>query len=313
METTHASSTQETVHPRRILCPVDLSDFSPLVLAHAVALARWYGAEVIALHVFAAWIPPADESTYPGWMLQVRDARESIERELQELVTPFLAAGVDVPLHRAEGDAAREIVRHAAEVHADLIVMGTHGRSGFDRLTLGSVAEKVLRKARCPVLTLPPGAPRTTEGVAFGQILCPVDLSRSSEPALDLAVSLAAKAHGSVTALHVVEALDGDQELHGYKDVAEVRRHQCATAEQELREITTTRAADVDVANVVVVGRPHREILRIASERGADLIVMGVRGRGPVDLTLFGSTTNQVVRRATCAVITVRRRDEETS
>jgi nucleotide-binding universal stress UspA family protein len=105
----------------------------------------------------------------------------------------------------------------------------------------------------------------------------------------------------------VVEALDGEQELKGPRYVAEFRQLQLEGAHESLRELLAAHAtAECPIAELVVLGRPHREILRIASEQRADLIVMGVRGRGPVDLTLFGSTTNQVVRRASCPVITVR-------
>jgi len=124
---------------------------------------------------------------------------------------------------------------------------------------------------------------------------------------LDFAVTLALRADAAVTALHVIDALDGEQGLNGPKYVADFRRHQCEDAHDSLRELLSARAiTECRIAKLVVLGRPYREILRIATERQADLIVMGVRGRGPVDLTLFGSTTNQVVRRATCPVITVR-------
>jgi nucleotide-binding universal stress UspA family protein len=207
---------------KRILCPVDFSDFSPPVLAHAVALANWFGAEVAALHVFASWMPPASSTTYPGWMLQVPEARASIEKELAMLTVPFTSMDAQISLRTAEGDAANEIVRQASALAADLIVIGTHGRSGFDRFTLGSVTEKVLRKTPCPVLTLPPGAPRASHDVNYRRVLCPIDFSRCSERALHFAVTVARKAHAGVTVVHVVEALDGEQELRAPAYIAEL-------------------------------------------------------------------------------------------
>jgi nucleotide-binding universal stress UspA family protein len=315
----------------KILCPIDLSEFSQPVLAHAVALARWYGGEVTPLHVFATWIPPASLATYPGWMMEIPEARDSITRELEALVAGASSSGPTGALRTREGDAAAEIVREAKEVRADLIVMGTHGRSGFDRFALGSVAEKVLRKAPCPVLTLPPGAPRSAGNVMFARILCPVDFSAPSHQALDMARSLAQKSHGQVTVLHVVDAPD-TQDLLAPEYIVELRRRQTESAERALHQFvadtasnsaargldsTPTGAPDaaptatpqpevpVVVSALVSTGTPHREILRVAGEHQADLIVLGVRGRGPIDITLFGSTTNQVVRRATCAVMTV--------
>lgn len=304
--TTRAGSNRSWL-PKKILCAIDLSDFAAPILAHAVALARYFGAEVAAVHVLARWAPPASLATYPGGMMQIPEAREVITKELRTLVEPFTADGNRIQLHTSEGDAAKAIVRYADEWAADLLVIGTHGRSGFDRFTLGSVAEKVLRKASGPVLTLPPGVARTVGEVAYRNILCPTDFSHCSESALDLAVALGLKADAAITALHVIEALDGEQELNGPPYIAELRRRQCETERESLRELTSARtAAGSRIAELVVLGRPHLEIVRVATERRADLIVMGVRGRGSVDLALFGSTTNQVVRRATCPVITVR-------
>jgi len=294
----------------RILCPVDLSDFSPPVLAHAAALARLYGAEITALHVFAAWLPAPAQATYPGWMMQIPEARQSITEELTALVDPFATNGHALSLRTADGDAATEIVRHAQDMAAHLIVMGTHGRSGFDRFTLGSVTEKVLRRASCPVLTLPPGAARLAEAVEYRQILWPTDFSEPSERALELAVSLAVRARGTVLGLHVVETLGGDPLPPDSPEyVAAFRRYQRDSAKGALHELADRhQATGCRIDEAVILGKPYQEILRVAADRNADVIVIGVRGRGAIDLTLFGSTTNQVVRRATCPVITLRGR-----
>ena len=293
---------------RRILCPVDLSDFSPPVLAHAAALARLYGAEITALHVFAGWLPPPGQATYPHWMMEIPEARQSIAEELKTLVDPFAAkAGPALSLRTADGDAATEIVRHARDLDADLIVMGTHGRSGFDRFTLGSVTEKILRKASCPVLTLPPDAARVVEAVEYRQILWPTDFSEPSKRALELAVSMAARAKGVVLGLHVVETFGGDPLPPDSPEyVTAFRRYQCDDAKRALHELAGQHeAAGCAIDQAVVVGKPYQEILRVATDRHVDVIVIGVRGRGSVDLTLFGSTTNQVVRRAQCPVLTL--------
>jgi nucleotide-binding universal stress UspA family protein len=297
-----------TFEIKRILCPVDLSDFSPPVLAHAAALARLYGAEITALHVFAAWLPPPGQATYPGWMIQIPEARESITQELTTLVDPFATNGHALSLRTADGDAATEIVRHAQDLGADLIVMGTHGRSGFDRFTLGSVTEKVLRKASCPVLTLPPGAARVVEAVEYRHILWTTDFSEPSERALELAVSMAVRAKGVVLGLHVVETLGGDPLPSDSPEyVTTFRRYQCDSAKGALHELVDQhRTAGCRIDEAVVVGKPYQEILRMAADRNVDVIVIGVRGRGSVDLTLFGSTTNHVVRRAMCPVMTLR-------
>lgn len=308
MANTQKMTTNRVAEIRRILCPVDFSEFSASVLAHAAAFAKLFGSDITVLHVFATAVPPASSATYPAWLLEVPEARKSIADELHVLLAPLSSAGVTPRTQIAEGNTASEIIRHALEQDVDLVVMGTHGRSGFDRLTLGSVAEKVLRKAPCPVLTIPPGMGRTAPDVSMRQILCPTDFSSCSDQALDFALSLADRAGGAVTALHVVETIDARPELSGA--MTELQKRRCETERRYLEESNAARRATNPITNAVTLGRPYIEILRMVEERAMDLIVMGVRGRGPVDMALFGSTTNQVVRRATCPVVTVCTRAE---
>jgi len=291
MTTAGTPSPNRITNPRQILCAIDLSDVSPPALACAVSLGRAFGAKVTVLHVFD-----------PSSLLTPLDGLPN----LQAMLAPFATAGEMPRLVTAEGNATAEIVRHARDLNADLIVLGTHGRSGFDRFALGSVAEKVLRKAPCPVLTVPPGAGSAAQAVAFRRILCPVDFSGDAAQALAFGVALADRVDGSVTALHVVESLDGEPGPLTPDYIAEFRRQQRQGAQTSLQALIAAQAPAARVTGVVGLGRPHREILRVASEQASDLIVIGVRGRGPVDLTLFGSTTQQVVRRATCPVLTIR-------
>ncbi|HSK08864.1 MAG TPA: universal stress protein [Vicinamibacterales bacterium] len=299
----------------KILCPVDLSDFSKRAFEHGLVLGKLYGAEVVALHVFGTWI--GNESTYPAWFRQVPQAREQIDRELRALLDPAKSAGMDVPLVVHEGDPASEILEQAADMRADLIVLSTHGRSGFDRLAIGSVTEKVLRKAGCPVLVVPvqpipaqaePAPPAAFAG--YRRILCAIDFSQSSRQALKFAVSVARHGGTGVTLVHVVEIADNpDVTIDDASPLAALRRERVEAARESLRRIIAEHEDEVAAMDEVVrLGRSHQAILDVAAEREADLVVMGVRGRGAVDITLFGSTTNQVVRRAKCAVLTVRTR-----
>ncbi len=294
---------------QRILCPLDLSDFSRRAFEHGLVLARWYGAQVTALHVFAGFMPPGDESTYPAWLRRVPEARQEIDRELREQVSSPLAEGMDVPLVLREGDPVTEILAQAKETAADLVVMSTHGRSGFDRLTLGSVAYKVLRKSPCPVLVVPARA-TAPEGrfEGYRRVICATDFSDDSARALDLALSIAERAGSRLTLVHVVEVAENPEVVEGESPLAVVRRERIAAARERLRAIVAAhegRGPAID--ETVRLGRPYAELLALAKEAEADLLVLGVRGRGAIDLTLFGSTTTQVVRRAACDVLTVAR------
>jgi universal stress protein A len=198
---------------------------------------------------------------------------------------------------------------------ADLLVLGTHGRSGFERLVLGSVAEKVLRKAECLVLTVPRIAPEVVPGAAvlFKQIVCGVDFSECSMRALECAMSMAQEADAHLTVIHVIELppdipreihenlLLGPRSLREYIALAEEdRRHRLNDA------IPETVRTFCRVETVLTTGKPYREILRVAAHSKADLLVIGIHGRGPVDRLLFGSTAQHLVCQASCPVLTLR-------
>ena len=298
---------------RRILCPVDFSEHSRRALDHAIAIARWYQSTVTALHV----VSPAAVAAYaPGPvvlapMVLTPGDRDRLLADTQTFVQAETAPGVAVEALVREGSAANEILDQATGMSADLLVVGTHGRSGFERLLLGSVAEKVLRKARCPVLTVPRRHPDAVPAapVLFKQIVCAVDFSKSSMHALRYALSLAQEADACLTVLHVLGADLGGQVGIGeeHPGLAALRqRHEEEARTLLAKAIPESSAAYCKAETLLARGKPWREILRVAADRQADLIVMGVQGRGVVDLMFFGSTTQHVVRDATCPVLTLR-------
>jgi nucleotide-binding universal stress UspA family protein len=206
------------------------------------------------------------------------------------------------------GLPAKSILERAASLPADLIVMGTHGASGFERLMLGSVTEKVLRKATCPVLVVPRGADAPSGApTLFTRILCAVDFSPCSHRALSYALSLAEEAGGELTLLHVIEGFAEEPLSYAHFDVPEYHRHLELAAGERLEQLVPRETRTwCKCTTTVRKGKPYREILEVAQQERTDVIVLGVRGRNPVDLALFGSTTNHVVRTAECPVLTVR-------
>jgi nucleotide-binding universal stress UspA family protein len=299
---------------KRILCPTDLSDLSLSPVTYAAALARRYGAHLTLLHVVPTFDPVSVRpATLDGTVQFVHPAsRAEVVERLEHMLKAADAASTDTTCAADSGDPSKRIVDHALSISADLIVMGTHGRGGFERFMIGSVAEKVLRKAPCPVLTTPPHlAPRLSADVRFKHVLCAVDFSSSALQAFGFAVDVARQFAASVTILHVIEWLAEDEpRAHAHFNVPEYRQYLIRDAQERVRAlIAEERDPPRAIEDVVHVGRPHREILRLATELPADLIVMGAQGRGGVGLALFGSTTQQVVRAAQCPVLTVRMSD----
>jgi nucleotide-binding universal stress UspA family protein len=188
----------------------------------------------------------------------------------------------------------REILAQADALHADLIVIGSHGRSGFEHVLLGSITEKVLRKAQCPVMVVPR---RVEAGPGrFTRILCPMDFSCSSIAALTAAADLARADGAELTALHVIEIPAGLYETPGF-DITAYRAGAEARSRARLTELIPDTAVGISRVNVTVAeGRIAHEVLRVAAERDSDLIVMGVHGRHAVGLMLFGSNTHHVIR-----------------
>jgi nucleotide-binding universal stress UspA family protein len=297
---------------KRILCPVDFSEFSHRALERAVRLADWFDAEVVALHVVPLLTPPGPGLPYFPVPLQATKEQDAqAERDLKDLMAPFLEERVTIETRVRRGDVWREIMAEAEGLPADLVVMGTHGRSGFEHLLLGSVTEKVVRRATCPVLTVGnvPAPPRV--GPLFRRILCAADLTETSAHTIDFALSLAEENQADVTLLHVIESLpdqtSGARLYLAVPEIGPLRRDLTEQARERLRGAVPDESRDwCEVRERVEVGTAWRAILRAAEETDADLIVMGAHAHGPLGRVFFGSTSSHVVRQAACPVLVVR-------
>lgn len=282
---------------QQILCPVDFSDASHHATQYAIALARLHRSVLTVLHVPRE---SADSRRLAA------DAAAMFENATQ--------IGMNVEVLIECGEPAHRIVTRAAALPADVIVMGTHGAGGFEHLMLGSVAEKVLRKATCPVLTIPPHAP-FAPGATFKKIVCAVDFSEWSLGALDQACALAEESGGNVTAVHVIEwpwheppvpQLDGLPPEQAAA-LLEYRRYQEKMAKSRLEAVKDeVGGGRCRIDTRVAHGKPYAELLCAIERECADLVVIGVHGRSALDVFFFGSTTHQMVRRAPCPVLTLR-------
>lgn len=199
--------------------------------------------------------------------------------------------------------SAADAILSLAETRAiSLIVMGTHGRRGFDRLMMGSVTERVLRHASCPVLAVRPAAPGSNypgapdEPVPIRRILCCVDFSAHSRRALEYALSAADAYSADVTVLHVLDPVSQSADVARETDAAMAN----------LAKLLPPGSSSTKTHLEVRLGEAYREILDLGSEMQADLVVTGVRGRNnSLDLAVFGSTTYRVIQLGPGPVLTV--------
>lgn len=293
----------------RILCPVDLSDTSRRALDHAVAIARWYGASITVLRVVPQAVPVVSYAgaLYPGAVASSPADLEPIHAATAQFAAKEYGGPV-VETKVAEGDPAGEIVEQARQLGAGLIVMGTHGARGLDRLMAGSVTERVLRTTRCPVLTVPPSAPDAVPAAPglFRKIVCGIDFSPASMRALAFATSIAGEANAHLTAVHVIERTPLWPLPASARDTESLRKPLEAAARQRLHAaIAEDLRAFAAVEEIVTWGEAGKALLDVASGEQADLIAIGAHG-GLAGTLGFGSTTHRIVRDAACPVVTLR-------
>ena len=280
---------------KKILLATDFSSVSPIVLAHAVAVARRYKSKLYVAHV----IPPDMYTSVPAEILQqaVKETRQHAHHEMSSLLR---LGGLRRLRHQAvveEGEVADVLLRLAREHAIDLLVIGTRGRRGVKRLLLGSVAEKVFRQARCPVLIVPPAA---GEEVRITRILYPTDFSKASLQAAPYAFSLARHYRAKLILLHVFEG-----NIHSIEGLARQR-----TLVQKRLKRSVLKDVDLDVKPELTVefGEPAERIRKAAAEWQASLIVLAVRRDKAKVAHLAEGIAYKVVRQAPCPVLTVRRR-----
>jgi nucleotide-binding universal stress UspA family protein len=285
-----------------VLCPVDFSDISQHALDHAAAIAHRDHARLTVLYVFAN----LQVMDVPPLVLSPAE-RERIRVDLQRMcasVPPDVC--VDVRIQEAER-VDRTILAEQADLGADLLVLGTHGRSGFQHMVLGSITEKVIRKAGCPTLVVPPRAldVSPTQPVRMTRLLCPLDFSGGSLNAFAWAKSLAQETGARLTVIAVVDIAYElrDSAMLANVDVEGIARAAETATRQRLDALVANGARTIDA--VVATGSAPEAILARAAQDSSDLIVIGVHGRGAVDLRLFGSTTHRVIRSAPCPVLII--------
>ncbi len=296
---------------RKILFPTDFSRCSEQALSHALFFAEQYGAE---LHLLHAVVLHQDDPADPGHRFP---GREELSRRLLEVAGSAMEALVErnrrpklsIQQFRERGFSPGEVITdHAHEHDVDLIVMGTHGRRGPARLFFGSVAEEVVRFAKCPVLTVRELAePRPVAEVH--KILVPVDFSPHSRAALAHARHLAARYEATLQLLHVIDLPAYPYfylPLAGFDEprrVSEIEKRSGEALERLEREVAGPAGP---CEKYVVSGRPATRIASFAAEYESDLLVLATHGLSGIERLLLGSTSEEVVRSVPMPVFLVK-------
>ena len=288
---------------KSILCPIDFSDFSAAAYQYALSLAEYYKAKIVALHIVELWKYPfadyaAHEADYAKFS---RAMNEGGEVQLQRFVKEYSVGVLQPELVVRQGNAPRCILSVAQKENMEVIVMGTHGRRGFDRLVLGSTTDRVIRKAACPVLVVSDSSHNALGTGPDGRhrlsrILYCTDFSNNSERARSYAISLAAEYDAELVLLHVAESPS---------DVARAEEIVAEHTHELDKLVSETERKNLNLRSAVRFGKPYEEIVRYATGGQASLIIMTARGGDSVDRAVFGSTTYRVIQLGPCPVLAI--------
>ena len=289
-----------------ILVPTDGSDHATRAAEHARYLARLFDATV---HVISVVDVRSAERIVDGvgegeFVAHLEaDAKKAVEA-----VEALVGERDSVQTAVIRGEPAQSILKYADEHDADLLVMGTHGRTGLTRYIAGSVTERVLRLAEIPVLTTHVTEPEEVE-IDYDELLVPTDGSEAATEAIGHGLAIAEKSNARVHAVNIVDVIDVAMEP-SYTPPTELIEQLESKGEAATEEIATrARDAGLDAVTEVHEGFPARDLLDYADEHEIDLIVMGTAGRTGLNRFLLGSTTERVIRHAEMPVLAINTRD----
>ena len=276
---------------KRVLAGIDFSDWTKPVLETAAEVVRAHSAELVVVYAEMFLPPPYfTERAIEQMSASLEKQREVARAYLQEEVGKELGDRISAETHLVDASPVEGILRTADRIGADLIVMGTHGRGGFNRLLLGSVAENVLRRSRVPVLTVRGPDKKGKCQLPFKKILCPLNDTDISQEALRYAASFARQNGAELVLVTSIEEGEGDGQ--------EYLQQLCASVPDEIQ-------AHCSIEPVVRRGNAAEQILQVAADEGAYLVVIGVQHKPLLEATILGTTSVRVMRHATCPVLSV--------
>ncbi len=280
---------------KKIMVPVDFSEPSKKAVNYGLSLALEFEAGLVLAH-----IAPYDTVAY-----------ETAKVCLLELIPSDYRERLDFEIIVKSGEVRQELLGIVDEKEIDLVVMGSRGRSYFERLLLGSVTERMLRKLHVPILTVshldPEKEIHKPGSVPLHRILYATDLAEGSEPGLEFSIRLARGLGGRVTVVHVVQPID--VAFHGVEAaaylpdyLAEVRAQ---AAERLDRLVALMSDGSVPVTTLLADGVPYETINRLAEKINADLVVINLQGKSRLERALLGTTAERVIRTATVPVLSL--------
>lgn len=275
---------------KRILAPTDFSELATRSLEYAAELARRTGAELVVMYADPFLPPPHFTSSQVDDILASLDRhRAAAGKELDLYAAKNVPSSVPLRTMVVEATPSSAILKTAGEIDADIIVMGTHGRGGFNRFLLGSVTERVLHETSRPLLTVRETDTPAADAPAKPRVLCPVNFSDAARAALDVAISFSNLLDADLVVLHVAE------------DDSEETRKIAQQVESWLPPDRLRTSAD----RLLLQGDAAEQVIEYAKGHLVDLIVLGASHRRLGDTSVLGTTAVRITRHAPIPVLTV--------
>jgi len=291
---------------RTIVCATDFSETAAHALRHAVALGKRHGSRLVLAHL----VEPLPADPYPMPMALSQDG-ETIRKlafdQLTSVAEGMAESGLRIDTRLDMGSPGAQLVEIASQEDADLIVVGTRGLTGFKHLVFGSTAEHVVRRARCPVLTVHPDDPEPTD--TLSEVVVPTDLSKDAEAAVDAFHELFSGGAMPRVVLAFVDATPPYLEAVQHERLEQWHQPDARREDLEGRLaplVERLKGHGFEVELRILDGDAVDGITSLAAERGSDWIVMSTHGHSAIVNALMGRTAQRIVQHAPCPVLSVR-------
>ncbi len=291
-----------SIQPKTIMSAIDFSTFTDSIFSYSVALCNKYGAKLVLVHVTSDLkkLLEHNETTLDVEALQksnIRDAQERLEGRVKDLP-------IENEIIVGQGAPADVISRLAHEQRADMVIAATHGKTGFKRILVGSVTEKLIKTLHCPLLVLPPPEhasmlPDAVE-IKLNKIVVGCDFSPDSQHAVDYGLSLAQAFQAEIHLCHVIKPSLYNDEREGIDQLRD-------RLEKKLARMVPEGCHDWCTAKTALLdGEPYIALMDYAEEQEMDMLVLGIRGHTLWEKLLVGSTTDRLIRHSPIPVLAVR-------
>ncbi len=323
------------IQPKNIMCAIDFSDFSHLILSYGRALASEFGAGLSVCHILSDMVMMSSHGH--AYAVSEKVAKERLDNTRSLLEGLVKKHGIDARIITAQGHPADEITQLVQEENIDLVIAATHGGSGIKRFLIGSVTDRLVKTLTCPLLVLHaqkdhPAFPDLFR-VPLGRILVGCDFSQESDFAFEYGLSLAQEFQAELHIVHVIKPQkhielattdymkiqEGDYLGWNRSDFLDLQ--QKATDDEWERRKRLLSRIELKLSHMVpeesknwctpvttlLEGQPYTELLEYAETKRMDMMVLGVHGHSLLEQFLVGSTTDRVISRSTCPVLAVRK------